>query len=166
MPPAGQANFTFGYTEAAHEKGTLASNTATSSSSLWLQQVTSFNIPANDTSMYCDLDTGTTDILVPTSIAYGFWNQVQNATAAGDNQRWTFNCAESATVPDFSVTIGGTKYTIAAADTYFVNTPSHGLCGSRLQGRSSGCILGQPFFYSNYVAYSFASKSVGLTGRK
>ncbi|KAI3322280.1 acid protease [Xylariaceae sp. AK1471] len=166
MPPTGPATFTFGYHEAAHENGTLAYNPATSSSSLWLQQVTSFNIPANDTSMNCNLDTGTTDILIPSSVAYGFWNQVKNATGAGDDERWFFNCAESATVPDFSVTIGGTKYTIAAADTYFVDQPSPGLCGSRLQGTKSGCILGQPFFYSNYVAYDFGNKSVGLTGRK
>ncbi|KAI3320539.1 acid protease [Xylariaceae sp. AK1471] len=168
MPLTGSATFAFGYHDTAHEQGPLATNTDTYSSSQWYLRVTSFNIPANDTSLECVLDTGTTDILVPPSIAYGFWSQVRTATAVDGGERWTFPCADNATVPNFSVTIGGTKYTVAAADTYFPNTPSHGLCGSRLQGRkgSSNCILGQPFFYSNYVVYDFVNKSVGLTGRK
>ncbi|GAW23853.1 hypothetical protein ANO14919_134300 [Xylariales sp. No.14919] len=168
IPSTGPATFTFGYHDTAHENGPLAFNTATYSPSHWYQQVTSFNLPANDTSMTCDLDTGTSNILVPPSIAYAFWNQVSTATAIDGGERWTFPCANSATVPNFSVTIGGKTYTVAAADTYYRDTPSQGVCRSRLQGRKNRnyCILGQPFFYSNYVAYDFGNKTVGLAGRK
>ncbi|RWA05192.1 hypothetical protein EKO27_g9903 [Xylaria grammica] len=168
IPSTGPATFTFGYHDTAHENGPLAFNTATYSPSHWYQQVTSFNVPANDTSMTCDLDTGTSNILVPPSIAYAFWNQVSTATATDGGERWTFPCANSATVPNFSVTIGGKRYTVAAADTYYRDTPSQGVCRSRLQGRKNRnyCILGQPFFYSNYVAYDFGNKTVGLAGRK
>ncbi|KAI1750352.1 acid protease [Xylaria castorea] len=165
MPPTGSAILVFGYHDTAHENGPPAFNPTTNSSSLWLPEVTSFNIPANDTSMNCDLDTGTTDITVPSSIAYGFWSQVSTATTT-DGQKWTFPCSNNGSVPNFSVTIGGVKYTVAAANTYFQDTPTHGVCGSRLQGRKSGCVLGQPFFYSNYVAYHYGNMTVGLTGRK
>ncbi|KAI8631869.1 aspartic peptidase domain-containing protein [Xylariaceae sp. FL1651] len=131
IPPTGQATFTFGYNDTTHEKTPLATNKATYSTSGWYQNVTSFNIPGINTSLICNLDTGTTDILVPSSIAWGFWNQVKTATPQGDNMRWTFPCVDNATVPDFWVTIGGNKYMVAARDTYFTNKPSQGLCGSK-----------------------------------
>ncbi|KAI1734129.1 acid protease [Xylaria scruposa] len=165
MPPSGSAIYTFGYDDTDHENGPLAFNPTTDSSSLWYPKITSFNVPANDTSMGCNIDSGTTDIIVPSSITYAFWNQVTTATTS-DGQKWTFPCSNSGTVPNFSVTIGGVKYTVAAANTYFQDTPTHGVCGSRLQGRPSGCILGQPFFYSNYVAYHYGNMTVGITGRK
>ncbi|KAI0184962.1 aspartic peptidase domain-containing protein [Xylaria flabelliformis] len=165
MPPTGSATYTFGYDETAHENGPLSFKSTTGSTNLWTPTITSFNIPANDTSMDCNIDSGTTDIYVPSSIAYAFWNQVSTATTT-DGQKWTFPCSNSGTVPNFSVTIGGVKYIVAAANTYFQDTPTHGVCGSRLQGRPSGCILGQPFFYSNYVAYHYGNMTVGLTGRK
>ncbi|KAI0005591.1 acid protease [Xylariaceae sp. FL0662B] len=160
MVPGATSTYNFGYQDPSHEKSAPVYSTADVSTGLWYLNVSSFGVPSGVTSIHCDLDTGTTDVLVPLSVAQAYWGQVKGATTT-DGQKWQFPC--SSAVPDFVPTIGGVRFPVSGA--YSVFNLGGGTCGSRLQGIPAGCILGQSFLYGYYAVYDYGNKSIGLSPR-
>ncbi|KIM83061.1 hypothetical protein PILCRDRAFT_819851 [Piloderma croceum F 1598] len=118
------------------------------------------------------LDTGTTLNYLPNALAKAYNSKfVPPATYVADQDTYFVDC--NATVPAFSVNIGGTKFTIDAADNILpAGTDSNGneLCVSGTQNGGDPSdtdlfILGDVFLHNVVVTFNVQSNKITITQR-
>ncbi|KAF9074548.1 acid protease [Rhodocollybia butyracea] len=119
------------------------------------------------------LDTGTTLAYVPTEVANAF-AAAFDPPAVIDEDEGVYVTLCSATVPEFTVNIGGVTFTVDPADNLFPlgesDEEGNALCGS---GTFDGgppeegnvFILGDTFLHNVVVTFNIESKEVTLTQR-
>ncbi|KAJ8608663.1 hypothetical protein MRB53_039547 [Persea americana] len=108
-------------------------------------------------------DTGTTLLLLPASVCKNYYSKVSGSSNSATYGGYVFPC--SATLPSFSVTIGGTTHTVPGS--YFnyapVNAGSITCYGGLQSSASVGInIFGDIFLKSQFVVFSSSGPQLGF----
>jgi len=110
------------------------------------------------------LDTGTTLALVDDDTVSQIYGAIKGAKFDQNQGGWLYPAA--ATVPDVAFAIGGTMYTLNAADFPFGDAEDGFVFGGvQSRGTNPFDILGDVFLKSVYVVFNQGKSTVGLAQR-
>ncbi|KAH7071653.1 aspartic peptidase domain-containing protein [Paraphoma chrysanthemicola] len=104
--------YDFGFIDSSKYTGSINYVNADTSQGFWGITATAYSIGSTTTSASISgiLDTGTTLIYTDTAIVKAYYAKVSGAKLDSTQGGYTFPC--SATLPDFSITVGGVKQTV------------------------------------------------------
>jgi hypothetical protein len=159
---AGGGQFNFGYINSAAYKGSLTYASVLTNTGFWQFQPTSYVVGSSTVAgngITAVADTGTSIILLPSSLATTYWNQVTGATYASGI--WTFPC--SSTLPNFGFVVGGTTLTVQGSLMNYASIGG-GRCFGAIQsiGNTNYMILGDTMFKAQYVAFNLGTNQIGF----
>lgn len=143
------------YLDSSKYTGSIAYATVDNSNGFWEFHPTGYAIGSGSTvsaSLDAIADTGTTLLLLPQSVNTAYWKQVSGAAYSNSAGGYLFPC--SATLPSFSLIIGGQKRTIPGS--YLNYAPYSGSkCYGGLQPDTGigFSIVGDIFLKGQYVVF-------------
>jgi hypothetical protein len=99
--------YDFGFIDTTKFTGSVAYTPVDSSQGFWMFTASSYAIGTTTTSTSISgiADTGTTLLLLPATVVSAYWKKVSGAKLDNTQGGYTFPC--SATLPNFSITVGG-----------------------------------------------------------
>ncbi|KAJ6440560.1 Aspartic protease PEP3 [Purpureocillium lavendulum] len=169
----GNGTFTFGSIDNSRFNGDLTWVPVNSSTGFWAFESASFSVGDGATQTLARprvaiADTGTTLLLVDTSIARGYYSQVQGAQNP-DGSGFVFPC--NAKLPDLIMDVGGVyKARVKGEDMNFQKLEDGTTCFGGLQATPAGTgglmIFGDTFLKSQYVAFNVGNNTLGMAEHK
>jgi hypothetical protein len=158
--------YDFGYIDSSKYTGDITYVNVDSSQGFWEFTASGYSVGSGSTvstSIDVIADTGTTLVYLPTTVVSAYYKQVSGAKYDSNYGGYVFSC--SATLPDFSIVIGGKKQTIPGK--YINYAPAtQSTCFGGIQ-RNTGIglsILGDIFLKSKYVVHEAADGSTPRIG--
>ncbi|KAI2789397.1 Penicillopepsin-1 [Penicillium oxalicum] len=158
--------YDFGFIDSTKYKGSLTYTNVDSSQGFWSFSVSSYKAGSRTGAGFSGIaDTGTTLLLLPSSIVSQYYSQVSGAQNSQSAGGYIFPC--STTLPDFSVVING--YT-AVVPGSLINYGPSGVGSTCLGGIQSNSgigfsIFGDIFLKSQYVVFDSAGPRLGFAAQ-
>lgn len=153
--------YDFGFIDSSKYTGSITYTNIDNSQGFWQFSFSGYAVGSaatKTTSINGIADTGTTLLYLPTSVVSAYYAKVSGATNSNTYGGYVFSC--SATLPDFSLVLGGKKFTV----------PGQYINYSPVQDGSSTCfggiqsntgigfsIFGDIFLKSKYVVFEEGS---------
>ena len=153
--------YDFGYIDTSKYTGDITYVTVSTANGFWEFTPTGYYIGTGSevkSSIDAIADTGTTLVYLPTAIVRAYYAKVASSQNSNDYGGYVFPC--SATLPDFSLTIGGSKKTIPGKYINYapVETGSPTCYGGIQVNSGIGfSILGDIFLKAHYVVHDVSS---------
>ncbi|KAF2827990.1 Asp-domain-containing protein [Ophiobolus disseminans] len=151
-------SYDFGFIDKSKYTGAINYVNADTSKGWWGVSATAYSIGNASTSATVSgiLDTGTTLLYVDTPIVKAYYAKVKGSKMDNTQGGYVFPC--SATLPDFSLTIGGVKQIVPGKHINYSPT-SAGNCFGGIQTNDGigFSILGDIFLKSKYVIHEMGS---------
>lgn len=155
--------YDFGFTDSSKHTGSIAYTSVDSSQGFWSFNVDSYKAGTHSGSGFSGIaDTGTTLLLLPSSVVSAYYSQVSGAKNSATAGGYIFSC--SAKLPDFSVKIGSYTATVPGS---LINYGPSGVGSTCLGGIQSNTgigfsIFGDIFLKSQYVVFDSAGPRLGF----
>jgi len=114
----------------------------------------------------CIADTGTTLLYLPSNVVTAYYNRVASASYNSAQGGYVYSCA--ATLPDFSLVIGGRTFVVPGADVAYSPIGGSQCFGGIQANTGIGFnILGDIFLKSAFVVFdqSQASPRIGFANK-
>ncbi|EOA81136.1 uncharacterized protein SETTUDRAFT_24639 [Exserohilum turcica Et28A] len=152
--------YDFGFIDSSKYTGSITYVNADNSQGFWAFSASGYSVGNSNTrsSISGILDTGTTLILVDDSIVSAYYSQVSGAQFDNSQGGYTFPC--SASLPTFSITVGGVKQTVPGK--YINYAPASGnSCFGGIQSNSGigFNIFGDIFLKSKYIVHEMSDNA-------
>ncbi|KAF2034105.1 Asp-domain-containing protein [Setomelanomma holmii] len=150
--------YDFGFIDTSKYTGSLTYINADTSQGWWGFSATAYSVGTTTKSASISgiLDTGTTLIYTDTAIVQAYYAKVSGAKLDSTQGGYTFPC--SATLPDFSITIGGVKQTVPGKYINYAPVTSSTCFGGIQDDSDIGfSIYGDIFLKSKYVVHEMGS---------
>ncbi|KAI9728945.1 MAG: Type I transmembrane sorting receptor [Chrysothrix sp. TS-e1954] len=154
-------SYDFGYIDASKHTGTVSYAPVSTTNGFWEFEAGNFYVGNSNEGGFGDAiaDTGTSIILVPDEVIDAYYSSVQGAENSEEGV--VFPC--TATLPSFSVTVGGAKRTTPGT---YINYASvgQGYCYGGIQSNMGlpFSILGDVFLKSQYVVFDVGATRLGM----
>ncbi|KAL6705576.1 Aspartic protease snp2 [Coniothyrium glycines] len=157
--------YDFGFIDSAKYTGAITYVNVDSSQGFWGVSATAYSVGTTTTSKSFSgiLDTGTTLLYTDAAIVKAYYAKVSGAELDSTQGGYTFPC--SATLPDFSITIGGVKQVVPGKYINYAPVSSSTCFGGIQDDSDIGfSIFGDIFLKSKYVIFdkSTSTPRVGL----
>ncbi|KAF7717772.1 Penicillopepsin [Penicillium ucsense] len=158
--------YDFGFIDSSKYKGSLTYTNVDSSQGFWSFSVSSYKAGSRTGSGFSGIaDTGTTLLLLPSSIVSQYYSQISGAQNSQYAGGYIFPC--SATLPDFSVVINGYTATVPGS---LINYGPSGVGSTCLGGIQSNSgigfsIFGDIFLKSQYVVFDSTGPRLGFAAQ-
>lgn len=160
--------YQFGYIDESAYTGSIKYTSLTKNSVFWQFTASGYQVGKGaykKTSIPAIIDTGTTLLLVPSSMVRAYYAAVKNAYYDDWEGMYTFPC--SATLPDFTFGIDSYRGVVPGS---YINYGSAGLnrCYGGIQS-SDGlgvAIFGDILLKAQYVVFDAAKKQLGFANKK
>ncbi|KAJ5112071.1 Penicillopepsin-1 [Penicillium argentinense] len=158
--------YDFGFTDSSKYTGSIAYTDVDSSQGFWSFNVNGWSAGSRSGAGFSGIaDTGTTLLLLDDSIVSRYYSQVSGAKEDYYAGGYVFDC--SASLPDFSVTIGDYTATVPGS---LINYGSSGVGSSCLGGIQSNSgigfsIFGDIFLKSQYVVFDASGPQLGFASQ-
>lgn len=113
------------------------------------------------------MDTGTSLWYLPTGAVQAFYNSISTGQMDQTQGLYVFSCGDSS-VPDFSVDVGGTTFTVPASALSFQPlNDSSGNCVSSIQDNSGfrTSIFGDVFMKNFFVVFNLGNNQIGIASQ-
>ncbi|OCL12884.1 Asp-domain-containing protein [Glonium stellatum] len=153
--------YDFGYIDSSKYTGSITYVNVKTTNGFWEFTASGYAVGSGSTrtlSIDAIADTGTTLLYVPTSVVRAYYAQVSGSSNSATYGGYVFPC--SATLPDFTAIIGGTKHTIPGQYINYApaNTGSTTCFGGIQDDAGIGfSIFGDIFLKSQYVVFNGGS---------
>ncbi|RMZ68651.1 aspartic endopeptidase pep1 [Pyrenophora seminiperda CCB06] len=152
--------YDFGFLDSSKYTGSITYTPVDSSQGFWGFTASAYSVGSSTTQSSIDgiLDTGTTLVFLDDNIISKYYSQVKGAQNSQNAGGYIFPC--SATLPNFSITVGGVKQTIPGS--YINYAPNgDGTCFGGLQSNSNVGfnIFGDVFLKSKYIVFDLSTGS-------
>jgi hypothetical protein len=152
--------YDFGYIDSSKYTGPITYINADVSQGFWGMSATAYSIGSTTTSARISgiLDTGTTLMYVDAAIAKAYYAKVSGAKNDSTQGGYVFPC--SATLPDFSITVGGVKQVVPGKYiNYAPITDGSSTCFGGMQTNDGigMSIFGDIFLKSKYIVHKMGS---------
>lgn len=153
-------SYDFGFIDKSKYTGAINYVNADTSQGWWGVTATAYSVGSTTTSATVSgiLDTGTSLLYIDTAIVKAYYSKVSGAKLDSQQGGYTFPC--SATLPDFSVTIGGVKQVVPGKYVNYAPINSAGTtCFGGIQTNDGigFSIFGDIFLKSKYVIHEMGS---------
>jgi hypothetical protein len=156
--------YDFGYIDSSKYTGAITYVAADASQGFWGFTASGYSIGSGATtsgSIAGILDTGTTLMYVPTSVAKAYYAKVSGAKLDNTQGGYTFPC--SATLPNFSITVGGVKQTVPGKFINYAPVDGSTCFGGMQPNTGIGfSIFGDIFLKSKYIVHDMSTGSPRL----
>ncbi|KAJ5819387.1 Peptidase aspartic catalytic [Penicillium riverlandense] len=157
--------YDFGFIDQTKFTGSLAYTPVDSSQGFWMFSADNYTIgsAAAGSSISGIADTGTTLLLLDTSIVSAYYQQVTDAKNDPQVGGYTFPC--SAELPDFSISVGSYQAVVSGSFINYAPVSSGSTtCFSGIQGNSGigFSIFGDIFLKSQYVVFDSIGPQIGF----
>jgi len=153
-------SYDFGYVDKSKYTGSINFVDADTSEGFWGVKATAYSIGSStptSAALSGILDTGTTLIYIDAAIAKAYYAKVSGAKLDSQQGAYTFPC--NATLPDFSLTIGGVKQTVPGKHINYAPVSAGSCFGGIQTNEGLGIsILGDIFLKSKYVIHEMGSR--------
>jgi len=146
--------YDFGFIDTTKFSGSVAYTPVDSSQGFWEFTASSYAIGTTTTSTAITgiADTGTTLLLLPDAVVSAYWKKVSGAKLDNTQGGYTFPC--SATLPNFSITVGGSVRTVPGSYINYAPVTSTTCFGGLQSDDGIGfAIFGDIFLKSQYVVF-------------
>lgn len=150
-------SYDFGFIDSTKYTGTITYVNVDTSQGFWEFTSTGYAIGTGaetKTNIVAIGDTGTTLAYLPTAVVQAYYGKVTGAQNSRSEGGWIFPC--TATLPDFTLTVGGVKQTIPGKHiNYAPTTTGSTTCFGGMQDNTGlpFSILGDVFLKSKYVVH-------------
>lgn len=157
--------YDFGYIDSSKYTGAITYVNADASQGFWGFSATAYSIGSTTTSSRISaiVDTGTTLIYTDTAIVKAYYAKVSGAANDSQQGGYTFPC--SASLPDFSITVGGVKQVVPGKYVNYAPVDDSGsTCFGGIQVNTGlgMSIFGDIFLKSKYVIHDMTNGSPRL----
>lgn len=148
-------SYDFGATDSSKYTGSIAYAPVSTANGFWEFSAGAYSVGSTGYGSLGDTiaDTGTSIILAPNAVLRNYYSKVQGASNSEEYGGYVFPC--SASLPDFSVTIGGAERTVPG-DYINYAVAEGSTCYGGIQSNTGlpFTILGDTFLKSQYVVFS------------
>ncbi|KAL2815185.1 aspartic peptidase domain-containing protein [Aspergillus granulosus] len=151
-------SYDFGFIDESKFTGSLAYAHIDSSQGFWM-----FSATAGSSQFNAIADTGTTLIIIDSTIAETYYSQVRGAQESYLYGGWVFPC--SVNLPSFTVTINGYDAVVPGEHIRYASvTEGSSTCFGGIQGNQglNFSILGDVFLKSQYVVFDSQGPRLGI----
>jgi aspergillopepsin I len=158
--------YDFGFTDSSKYTGSIVYTSVDSSQGFWSFNVDGYTAGTRSGGGFSGIaDTGTTLLLLDSSIVSAYYAQVSGAKNSQTAGGYVFDC--SANLPDFSVDIGGYTATVPGS---LINYGPSGVGSTCLGGIQSNSgigfsIFGDIFLKSQYVVFDSTGPQLGFASQ-
>ncbi|KAF2666170.1 aspartic protease pep1 [Microthyrium microscopicum] len=157
--------YDFGYIDTTKYTGSIVYTPVDSSQGFWMFTSTAYSIGTTKTSASISgiADTGTSLLLLDASIVTAYYKKVTGSKNDSTQGGYTFPC--TATLPDFSITVGGAVRTVPGSYMNFAPIDNTGkTCFGGIQSNAGVgfSIFGDIFLKSQYVIFDQTTSSPRL----
>ncbi|OJD33954.1 aspartyl protease [Diplodia corticola] len=149
-------SFDFGYVDSKKYTGAITYSNVDTSNGWWQFNANGYSIgsgAAVSQTFASVVDTGTTLMVLPSTIVTAYYAKVTNASYWSDYGAWVYPC--SATLPNFNLIVNGAAQTIPGSLMTYGPIDYNGNCYGGLQQNDNigVAILGTIFIKSQFVVY-------------
>lgn len=158
--------YDFGYIDTSKYTGAITYVDVDDSQGFWGFTASGYSIgtaATTSSSIAGIVDTGTTLMYVPTAVAKAYYAKVSGAVLDNSQGGYTFPC--SATLPNFSITVGGVKQIVPGKYiNYAPTTDGSNTCFGGMQPNTGigFSIFGDIFIKSKYIVHDVSTGSPRL----
>jgi hypothetical protein len=156
--------YDFGYIDSSKYTGSITYVNVNTGNGFWEFTATGYSVGSGSTtstSIDGIADTGTTLLYLPSSVAKAYYAKVSGSSLSNTYGGYVFPC--SASLPDFSVVIGGTKFTVPGSYINYAPATSSTCFGGIQPNTGIGfSIFGDIFLKSKYVVFQYDGSSAKL----
>ncbi|GAB7355838.1 hypothetical protein MBLNU459_g6501t1 [Dothideomycetes sp. NU459] len=156
--------YDFGYIDSSKYTGSITYVDVDTSNGFWEFTASGYSVGSGATktlSIDAIADTGTTLLLVPDSVVTAYYKKVTGSSYSSSQGGYIFPC--SATLPDFSAVIGGTKFTVPGSYMNYASVDSSNCYGGIQSDSGVGfSIFGDIFLKSQFVVFSATTSTPQL----
>jgi hypothetical protein len=156
--------YDFGYIDSSKYTGAITYVNADASQGFWGFSATGYSIGTGATTssrISGILDTGTTLLYIDAAIVRAYYAKVSGAKNDATQGGYTFPC--SATLPDFSITVGGVKQVVPGKYINYAPVTSTTCFGGMQSNTDIGLsIFGDIFLKSKYIVHKMSGSTPQL----
>jgi len=155
--------YDIGFIDTTKFSGSIAYTPVDNSQGFWMFTASNYKVGSTTTSTSITgiADTGTTLLLLPDSVVTAYYNKVSGSKYDNTQGGYTFPC--SATLPSFSITVGGAVRTVPGSYINFAPVTSTTCFGGIQSDDGIGfAIFGDIFLKSQYVVFDESQSSPRL----
>lgn len=157
-------SYDFGFIDNSKYTGQITYADVDNSNGFWEFEADGYSVgsgSSSSTPFNAILDTGTSLMYLPTAAVEAYYSQVSGAQMNTQQGGYTFDC--SATLPDASVTVGGTQFTVPGSLINYAET-GDGSCFGGLQDAAGlpYMIFGDVFLKATFAVFDSQGPRIGL----